>query len=194
MKRLVLFWGLASLSMASLLLGFGCSPGNGLNLAKVRGKVTYKGEPIKNGTVFFMPDDSKGTVGPPAVGTITSDGSYIMSTESAGDGVIVGSHKVGITGVEEKPMSSGSAAPTPESDSQGYMKAKAKDAAAVRSGAVNKAKDAETFTDKGGQRWRFVVPKKLVNPQESGIIAKVESGSNTLNFDTDDSGNVTINK
>ena len=61
-------------------------------------------QPIKNGTVFFMPDEAKGTIGPPAVGSITADGSYIMSTESAGDGVIVGSHKIGITGLEEKPV------------------------------------------------------------------------------------------
>jgi hypothetical protein len=190
MKRLVLLRRLALLSTAALI--FGCSSANGLNLAKVRGKVTYKGQPVKNGTVMFMPDDSKGTIGPPAVGTITSDGSFIMSTESAGDGVIVGSHKVGITGVEEKPVSSESDAPTPESDPQGYMKAKAKDAATARSGAVKK--DAETFTDRGGQKWRFVVPKKFTNPQESGIIAKVEPGSNTLNFTIDDSGNVSISK
>lgn len=72
------------------------------------------------------------------------------------------------------------------------MKAKAKDAAAARSTAVKK--EAETFTDRGGQRWRFVVPKKFTNPQESGIIAKVEPGSNTMNFDIDDSGKVIINK
>jgi hypothetical protein len=191
MKRLVLIRRLALASTAALILGLGCS-GNGLNLAKVRGKVTYKGQPVKNGTVMFMPDESKGTIGPPAVGTITSDGSYVMSTESAGDGVIVGSHKVGITGVEEKPVSDGAAAPTPESDPQGYMKAKAKDAAAARSGGAKK--DAETFTDRGGQRWRFVVPKKFTNPQDSGIIAKVEPGSNTMNFEIEDSGNVIINK
>ena len=191
MKRLVRLRRLALLSTATLVFGFGCA-GNGLNLAKVRGKVTYKGEPIKNGTVMFMPDESKGTVGPPAVGTITSDGSYIMSTESAGDGVIVGSHMIGITGVEEKPVSSEAVAPTPESDPKGYMKAKAKDATAARSGAVKK--DAETFTDRGGQKWQFVVPKKFTNPQESGIIAKVVSGSNTMNFDIDESGKVTINK
>ncbi len=191
MNRLVRLRYLALLSAATFVVGFGCSSGNGLNLAKVRGKVTYKGEPVKNGTVFFMPDDSKGTVGPPAVGTITANGTFIMSTESAGDGVIVGSHKIGITGLEEKPVSSATAAPTPESDSKAYMNAKAKDAAAVRTGAVKK--DADTFTDKGGQKWRFVVPKKFINPQESGIIAKVEPGSNTMNIDIDDAGNVVIN-
>jgi hypothetical protein len=190
MKRLVVLRRLILLSAATFVVVFGCSPGNGLNLAKVSGKVTYKGEPVKNGTVFFMPDESKGTVGPPAVGSITSDGSYVMSTESAGDGVIVGSHKIGITGLEEKPVSSGPPAPTPESDPKSYMKAKAKDAAAVRSGVPKK--EADTFTDKGGQKWRFVVPRKFTNPQESGIIAKVDR-SQTVNFDIDESGNVRIN-
>jgi hypothetical protein len=192
MQRLVRLGYLALLSTVTLILGSGCWSDNGLNLARVHGKVTYKGQPVKNGTVMFMPDESKGTIGPAAVGTITSDGSYIMSTESAGDGVIVGSHKVGITGVEEKPVGSEAAAPTPESNPQGYMKAKAKDAEAARSLAVKK--EADTFTDRGGQKWRFVVPKKFTNPQESGIIAKVDSGSNTMNIDIDESGKVTINK
>jgi hypothetical protein len=190
MKRSLILQCVSSLSVAALVLSIGCS-GNGLNLAKVRGKVTYKGQPIKNGTVFFMPDDTKGTIGPPAVGSITSDGSYIMSTESSGDGVIVGSHKVGITGMEEHPISS-SPAPTPETDPAGYMKAKAKDAALARSAVA--PKEEVIFTDRGGVKWRFVIPKKLTNPQESGIIAKVERGSNTMNFDIDGSGNVTINK
>jgi hypothetical protein len=190
MKRSTPLTCLALLSAATLTLSIGCS-GNGLNLAKVRGKVTYKGQPVKNGTVFFMPDDKKGTIGPPAVGSITADGSYVMSTESSGDGVIVGSHKVGITGVDEKPVSE-TAGPTPESDAEGYMKAKAKGAAEARSGAVTKEED--TFTDRGGVKWRFVVPKKLINPEESGIIAKVERGSNTMNFEIDETGKVTISK
>jgi len=190
MRYLNLVRCLAALSTAAMPLLAGCS-NNGLNLAKVHGRVTYKGQPVKKGTVFFMPDDTKGTIGPPALGPITPDGSFIMSTEKAGDGAIVGAHKVGITGVDEKPVSNEAAA-TPESDPEGYMKAKAKDAAVAASGAVKK--DEETFTDRGGVKWRYTVPKKFTNPQESGIITKVERGSNTMNFDIDDSGNVTINK
>src|SRR6185437_4574417 len=166
MKRPAFLRCLVMLSAATLTPFAGCSPSNGLDLAKVRGKVTYRGEPVKNGTVFFMPDDTKGTVGPPAVGSITADGSYVMSTESAGDGVIVGSHKVGITGVEDSPVSSEAPAPDPEADPSAYMKAKAKAAASARSGRVRK--DGDMFTDRGGKKWRFVVPKKFTNPQESG--------------------------
>ena len=167
----------------------GCGPGNGLNLAKVHGKVTYKGEPVKNGTVFFMPDESKKTVGPPAVGSITSDGTYVMSTESAGDGAIVGHHKVGITGVEAVPVA-GQEEHDPEKDAGGYMKAKSKSAAQAARSSVKK--DEELFTDKGGKKYRYIVPMKFSRPDESGIIVKID-GAQTVNFDIDESGNVRIN-
>ncbi len=169
----------------------GCGPGNGLNLARVSGKVIYKGQPVKNGTVFFMPDESKGTVGPPAVGSITSDGSYVLSTETAGDGVIIGSHKVGITGVEEVPASGDvQEAPDPEKDAADYMKAKAKAAQATRN--VPKKGEEDLFTDKGGKKFRYVVPMKFSRPDESGIAVKVD-GAQTVNFDFDESGNVRVN-
>jgi hypothetical protein len=167
----------------------GCGPGNGLNLAKVSGKVLYKGQPVKNGTVFFMADETKGTVGPPAVGSITSDGSYVMSTESAGDGVIVGHHKVGITGVELVSVSSQEEY-DPEKDAGGYMKAKSKAAAQAGKSAIKK--DEELFTDKGGKKYRYVVPMKYSRPEESGIFVKID-GSQTVNFDIDESGTVRIN-
>jgi hypothetical protein len=184
-RRVVLF------AMAVLPPLAGCGPGNGLTLGKVSGKVIYKGQPVKNGTVFFMPDDSKGTVGPPAVGSITADGSYVMSTESSGDGAIVGSHKVGITGVEDTPSTT-EAELDPEKSPAGYMKAKAKAAAEAARGAVKK--EDEFFTDKGGKKYRYTVPKKFSNPQVSGIFTKVERGSNTMNFNIDESENVIINR
>jgi hypothetical protein len=168
---------------------YGCS-GNGLNLVKVRGKVTYRGKPIQNGTVFFMPDDKKGTVGPPAVGSILEDGSYVMSTESAGDGVIVGTHKIGITGLEPNPISD-EATPDPQSAPEAYLKSKAKAAATARSGAAEKEDDF--MTDRGGRKFRVVVPRKFSNPLESGIIVKVDRSA-TVNFDIDDSGNVRISQ
>ncbi len=183
--------GRAALLVAALIALSGCGPGNGLNLAKVSGKVLYKGQPVKNGTVFFVPDEAKGTVGPQSVGSITSDGSYVMSTESAGDGVIVGHHKVGITGVE--PLSESASTQEeidPEKDAGAYMKAKSKAAAQARKGAVKKGE--EIFTDKGGKKFRFVVPSKYSRPEESGIIVKIDR-SQTVTFDIDDSGNVRIN-
>ena len=67
----------------------GCSSGNGLTLGKVRGTMTYDGEPVRGGEVLFVPDTTKGTVGPPAAGTISEDGSYSVSTQESGDGAVV---------------------------------------------------------------------------------------------------------
>ncbi len=180
----------ATLLSTALVTLYGCGPDNGLNLAKVSGTVTYKGQPITNGTVLFNPDEAKGTVGPRAVGSITSDGHYIMSTESAGDGVIVGHHKIGITGVE--PLSESAQADVdPEKDAGAYMQAKSKAATQARRGTVKK--NEEIFTDKGGKKYRFVIPHKYASPEESGIIVKVDR-SQTVNIDIDESGTVRINQ
>src|SRR5690242_15559473 len=83
-----------------LLLGPAqCGPSNGLNLARVRGRVTYEGEPIRWGRVLLIPDAKKGTEGPPALGLISLEGTYSMATEDADDGAIVGFHQVGIVGL-----------------------------------------------------------------------------------------------
>jgi hypothetical protein len=180
----------ATLLVVTLMTLSGCGPGNGLNLARVSGKVTYMGQPVKDGTVFFKPDESKGTDGPPAVGSITSDGTYILSTETAGDGVIVGQHKIGITGVEP---AADSDAPEidPTKDAAGFMQAKAKAATQAARGRVKK--DVGTFIDKGGKKYRYVVPEKYSRPDESGITVKVD-GSQTINFDIDESGKVTVGR
>jgi len=179
-----------ALALASLPLA-GCS-GNGLNLAKVSGTVTYKGQPVKNGTVFFMPDEAKGTKGMPAMAAIAENGSYVLSTETTGDGVIVGSHRVGITGLESNPVAE-TAVVDAEKDPDAYIKVKAKDAAIAR-GEVRSPdkKDEEIFTDRGGRKFRFVIPKKFSNPEESGIVVKVDRAK-TVNFDVDESGQVRVN-
>ena len=187
-NRSILSARVLALLAAALMVQGGCGPGNGLNLATVSGKVTYKGEPVKNGTVFFMPDESKGTVGPPAVGSITADGTYVLSTETAGDGVIIGLHKVGITGVDTAAISGDEAELDPEKNAGDYMKAKSKAAQAARRAPK---KQEEFFTDKGGKKYRFVLPMKFSRPEESGITVKID-GRKTVNFDFDDSDKVRV--
>lgn len=187
MNRSLCVRGCTVLLVAALATMSGCGPNNGLSLVKVSGKVTFKGQPIQKGTVFFMPDEGKGTIGPPAVGSITSDGSYIMSTESAGDGVVVGEHRIGLTGMDPTPVSGPVEEIDPQKDAGGYMSAKSK-AAQASKGAP---KEAELFTDKGGKKYRFIIPAKLSRPLESGIRVKIDR-SRTLNFDVDESGTVRV--
>jgi hypothetical protein len=81
----------------------GCSRDPNMpKLGRVHGKVTYKGKPVESGTVTFNPVPGKGgETGQNATGQIESDGTYVMTTFSTGDGAIVGQHVVAVV-VREK--------------------------------------------------------------------------------------------
>jgi len=173
--------------IAVFLVGVsGCGASNGLDLARVSGKVTYKGEPLKNGTVMFEPDESKGTTGPQAIGTITSDGSYILSSETSGDGAVVGFHKVGVLGLEASPVSD-KAMPSPEEDPLKCLAAKTQ-AGLDASRNATKKNAGQTVTGLDGKPFRVTVPEKVTSTKTSGITAKVVSGSNVMNIDIDEHG------
>jgi hypothetical protein len=184
--------GLLALALA------GCGPDHGLDLGRVRGKVTYKGEPVRYGTVFFVPDKSKGTEGPPAQGTIQDDGTYILSTDSGGDGALVGHHKVGLTGLDPTPIKNTDEKPlpNPEESPKDFMEAKAKLAQKAHRARKPAAAAAQgdTFTDRGGRTFRYIIPKKLGNFEESGVEADVARGSNSINFDIAEDGTVRITR
>ena len=96
-------WAVVILAATGLTAG-GCDGGPSRPpLAKVHGKVTYKGKPLTFGAVIFMPVAGLGDAGPtmggpgqPSAGNIQPDGSYELTTDTPGDGAIVGEHKVGV--------------------------------------------------------------------------------------------------
>jgi hypothetical protein len=170
-----------------LLAGvLGCS-NNGLSLGKVRGTVTYKGQPVTAGEIVFLPDESKGTNGPSALGSISSDGTFIMSTEESGDGAVVGVHKVGIVGRDPKPLGQGTVI-TESSTPEDVLKVKAS------MGQPAKKKDAggPTVRDRSGAVYRLITPEKLQDPQSSGITIKVERGSNVKTIAIKEDGTATV--
>jgi hypothetical protein len=73
----------------------GCSRKSGMETAPVSGQVTYRGKAVPTGTVMFVPG-----AGPAATGEISSDGRYKLTTYSAGDGAVIGTHKVTITALQ----------------------------------------------------------------------------------------------
>lgn len=76
-------------------LGCGSAGGGAAsNLVPVKGKVTYKGQPVTKGSIKFEPDG----FGREAHGQIKSDGTYVLSTFKEGDGVIAGHHRVTVSG------------------------------------------------------------------------------------------------
>ena len=68
----------------------GCGDGHP-ETAPVAGKVTYKGQPVTQGTVTFYPADGRSSIG-----KIKQDGTYTMTTFAAGDGALLGEHRVTI--------------------------------------------------------------------------------------------------
>jgi hypothetical protein len=92
---------LKSLTVMIALLGTcsgcGTSVGAGAPLIPVKGKVTYKGKPLSQGTVTFESQDS----GKRARGKLQADGTFVMSTYKDGDGVAAGAYTVIITGVDK---------------------------------------------------------------------------------------------
>jgi len=88
---------LTSITFTALLLSFcwGCGSGGGAlpSLIPVKGKVTYKGQPLTKGTIRFEPDG----YGRMATGTLQSDGTFVLSTLKKDDGVVAGSHKVSVS-------------------------------------------------------------------------------------------------
>ena len=68
----------------------GPSSGSPASLIPVKGKVTYKGQPLATGVVEFEPDG----YGRPGRGQLKSDGTFELTTYKDGDGVVAGEHRV----------------------------------------------------------------------------------------------------
>jgi hypothetical protein len=84
---------LAIAGLLSLVSPAGCS--RGPTLATVTGTVTYKGQPLKEGTITFVPADGRSATGKIVDGKITE-----VSCFETNDGVPVGSHKVLIQSIQ----------------------------------------------------------------------------------------------
>ena len=95
------------------LILLGCGGGPDLPpVAGVSGVVTIDGKPLPRGTIQFVPDESKGTAGATAVGTIGPEGRYTLQTAGV-DGAIVGFHKVGVYALEKEPEDETAPPPPP---------------------------------------------------------------------------------
>lgn len=143
--------GIWVLSCILCLAAIGCS--QGVDLAPVRGTVTFEEQPITCGTISFYPEEG----GRPATGEIGSDGTYTLSTFRPGDGAIVGEYKVAI---EAKKVDSNM--PVPKS---------------------LKEEIANAGTEQIQSSITWLVPEKYSAVASSGLTASVSGGSNQIDFD-----------
>jgi hypothetical protein len=99
MKR---FLSYVMIMLTALWLG-GCG-GEGLpRRVKVKGKVSYRGQPLSTGTLNFSPKVKESAR--PATGYLLEDGSFEMTTYRPGDGVQPGEYDVAIISYDEGPLS-----------------------------------------------------------------------------------------
>src|SRR4051812_22834069 len=97
--RVFSFIGAAVICLAAVFLP-GCSK---QEYAPVSGKVLYRGEPLKFGSVMFQPE-----AGQPARGQIREDGTFYLSTHGDGDGARIGRNLVRVTCFEtQQPQADG---------------------------------------------------------------------------------------
>jgi hypothetical protein len=87
----------STIFMVNAFSGCGFSAGSLAALVPAKGKVTYKGKPLSQGTIRFEPDG----YGRMATGKLQSDGTFVLSTLKEGDGVVAGVHKVFITDLDK---------------------------------------------------------------------------------------------
>ncbi len=77
----------------------GCRKGE-QHLAPVHGTVYYRQQPLKGGTIVFIPDSDRGGKGPMARAEIKPDGTYTLNT-GPDNGCVPGWHRVTIRGSDQ---------------------------------------------------------------------------------------------
>lgn len=70
----------------------GCSGGEP-GLSRVQGRVTYKGQPVTQGVIYFTPEKEGARA---AESPLDSDGRYRLGTFAPNDGALAGKHKVSV--------------------------------------------------------------------------------------------------
>ena len=81
------------------VLASGC--GRGPTTVPVRGEVYFNGQPMKDGIVVYVPNDS--AAARQASGRIQSDGSFVLTTFKNGDGVVPGDYSIVVYAYEPRP-------------------------------------------------------------------------------------------
>ncbi len=155
--RLIECWHLPfsrlAVALGCLLLP-GCGPDRP-ETATVTGKVTFRGSPVSAGKIMFYPETGRA-----AVGTISADGTYRLTTFDSGDGAILGKHQVTITASK---VTGGP--PQPKTFQDELKLARQKPAKATTPPKVV-----------------WLVPKEYSQRNTSQLPAEVVRGTNTINF------------
>jgi hypothetical protein len=153
-RRFPIAVGLFACIAATTPLGCGSDDGLGTRY-KVSGKVTYKGEPLKKGSINFVPEAADGRA---ATGEIADGEIKNVSTGGEGDGILPGKYKVAITALEDVDLS----------------KVSAKYAGGAPDGVA---------LSKEARKAKKLIPEKYGNAIDSGLTADITSNGQALTYD-----------
>ena len=134
--------GLRCLAAALVIAAIGCSGSGRPDTARVTGLVTYKGQPLAEAQVSFIPAQGR-----PASGGTGADGRFTLTTFRANDGALLGEHTViiaktvPVAGQEDKPYA--------------YPYAKPRSVIPEKYGNLQKSPLKETVTAKGPNEFTF---------------------------------------
>ena len=153
------FLGFAVAAMAVLTVA-GCGRPSGVSFAPVTGRVVVNGQPLAEGSVHFVPDESQGTSGPMSTGVLQSDGSYTLRGPGQNVGAMVGNHRVYLS----LPLRNQVPTPVP----------------VVVDGEVV----VQTLPRDAGSGTAAGIPKKFLQAETSAWTATVSAGkANVLDFE-----------
>lgn len=156
----------ALLVLTGLLAIVGCADDGLDKRYPVSGTVTYLGKPLEKGSITFTPTNPDGRG---AVGEI-KNGSYVLTTQTDGDGAFPGSYSVTIQDLNVD-FSKAEADTKKAAEKANVAPTAMLDQVAVAS-AVNSAKSN--------------IPAKYGQIDSSGLKAEVKSESNKFDFDLKD--------
>lgn len=148
-----------ALGLPLLVLAAGCGDDTGLaKRYSVSGKVTYKGQPVANGLISFIPGSAEGRA---ATGQI-KDGNYSLTTQDPDDGAFPGSYTVTVAARQVD-----------------FTEAKGE---AEKKGATS-AYIPQDFTAKANQKAKNAVPEKYGIQSSTPLKAEVKASSNKIDFE-----------
>jgi hypothetical protein len=153
-----------ALSVSAIVVVLGCG-GDDSGLGRrysVSGNITYKGAPVPQGTVNFVPTKPPIPEGRAAHGEI-KDGYYSLATAGNNDGALPGEYNVAIVALD---VDMSGAASSKESGGQVHQ--------------------GDPAFQKAQKSAKQLVPAKYGLGETSGLKATVETSSKTINFDLTD--------
>jgi len=139
-----------AMAAACALTWTGCGPKRP-ETVPVSGRVTYHGKPVAGAHVMFQPEQGR-----PAVATTGPDGSYRLTTFVAGDGALLGRHRVTIQATRVTGIAQ------PKSFEEEMR-------------SVGKST--------GTRALEWLVPQKYSSLETTPLTAEVKPGENAINFD-----------